>query len=344
MVFSDIIINMKLEIHYEKDFQIQLYISLCQSVVNKFFAQNRHILLPYRTEDYWFLPDYNLFADPQFKEELENIRLNSYFDFYNEYLYNEVSKVFGEYVSEKEISKDISLLNKHKNDIFKFIENIFTNTNQVDTIYVIPSKIGTVGSFGKSQTANGKYILYCSYRIGHIEHLPTTILAAFIQISCNFNETIFQDFVERQKLIEFFQSYTKLGAIFGKPKSLTTLQIMDGDKSQYIIDSAKYLAKMGYPAQSCFSYDKDNIYFNGKAILGMQEKEFQVLKLLIDRKNTIVSFDDIAQAYWKIDWREKFSLFGITKVIEKIRKSLIANGIKFEVISTIRKRGYSLYD
>ncbi len=92
------------------------------------------------------------------------------------------------------------------------------------------------------------------------------------------------------------------------------------------------------------SFGKNNIYFNSKALLDLQQKEIEILKLLIDKKSIVVSFDEIAQTYWKDAWQEKFSLSAIAKIIEKIRKSLLRNEIKFEVIGTVRKRGYILYD
>lgn len=335
---------MKFEVNFSKEMQIQYYIFSIERVLANFYGDARHIVLPYKTKDYWYIPDYDLMSDPKFVTELQKYHEQEFFVFENEYLKNIVTQVFDEYVSEEEIKEDKPKIIKIEKEIMRFVNNIFEDISFVSKIIIIPSKIGTVGTFSYSLDENRKIILYCTYRIGDIEHLPITIFAGFIQQTAKFASGNFKQFLDRQVIMSFFQNFTKLGKILDKPSTRETLVIMSDDKAHYIEDSAKYLAKMGFPVKACFSYDKGNIYFNSKALLSMQPKEIEVLKLLIDKKSSVVSFDEIAKAYWKNDWIEKFSLTAIAKIIEKIRKSLLKNGIKFEVIGTVRKRGYILYD
>ncbi|MEI6462566.1 MAG: helix-turn-helix domain-containing protein, partial [bacterium] len=68
------------------------------------------------------------------------------------------------------------------------------------------------------------------------------------------------------------------------------------------------------------------------------------LKLLIENKSNIVTFEEVAKIYWNEEWNNKYSLYSLAKVIEKLRKTMKENKVPLNYLLTVRKRGYMLYD
>ena len=73
-------------------------------------------------------------------------------------------------------------------------------------------------------------------------------------------------------------------------------------------------------------------------------KEHKVFTQLIKHKREIVCFDKIGKVIWGGEFYDKFSIFAITKLIERLRKKIKKIGISSEIIQTVRKRGYVLID
>jgi DNA-binding response OmpR family regulator len=61
---------------------------------------------------------------------------------------------------------------------------------------------------------------------------------------------------------------------------------------------------------------------------------------LIENSNSFVSFDAIADNFSDSD--ENFSLYAISKTIQRLRNKLETNGISGSYIQTLRGQGYLL--
>ena len=73
----------------------------------------------------------------------------------------------------------------------------------------------------------------------------------------------------------------------------------------------------------------------------LTRQEYQLLSNLIENPRNMLTFDEIADILWPNG--EDYSLWAITKLIERLRKKLSQNGISPHLIQTKRKKGYSLY-
>ena len=65
---------------------------------------------------------------------------------------------------------------------------------------------------------------------------------------------------------------------------------------------------------------------------------------MINCKGKVVNYDQIGDWFWGEDNLDKFSLYSVAKIMEKIRKKIKDQGVYQELIYTIRGQGYVLYD
>ena len=100
---------------------------------------------------------------------------------------------------------------------------------------------------------------------------------------------------------------------------------------ELLTKSNKYLEKLGFKAKSI------QIDPNSK-VFSIQESK--LITKLTQNKNTVVTFDEVADCLWGEQSDEKFSLESMAKVIENIRRKIREQGINKEVIFTKRGRGY----
>jgi DNA-binding winged helix-turn-helix (wHTH) protein len=169
------------------------------------------------------------------------------------------------------------------------------------------------------------------------------LLSSIIEIELSFDHEDLIDWRIRKGIGDFLSFNTTFRTVFTNEFNNPVLDFIDNYKGDIILESAKYYAKMGYPLTSCFSYKENTIFYNSDPVLGLSNKEIDIMKALIDQKSQLISFDKLGEIYWK-DNEDKFSLAALAKVIEKLRNSLEINGIPNSYIRTIRKQGYLLYD
>lgn len=336
---------MKIEVSFDPKYQIQLYINNAKDISNGFFSRTRAVILPYDNGKDWYLPNYDLFKDKEFVN-----LINKYddHDFLNidEVLFEKTKKGFNLYPKEKDFKEEIRIIERDKGGFLKTFETVF-DLSVIEKIVLIPSLFGTNGTFNRTKLSNGKYILYASFKKSRTTSIPAAIIGAYlIVVSELYPSKSFSTFVQTQSVISFLDKHSKLSSFFKdkNSKEQNTIDLLNEDRGKYVLESAKYMKEMGIEIGSNFTYDDQGIYFNGRFLKGLQKKESDILKLLIDNSSKIVTFDMIANTYWGEQVTEKFSIYGIAKIIEKIRKSLRENGIKVSVISTVRKRGYMLLD
>ena len=73
----------------------------------------------------------------------------------------------------------------------------------------------------------------------------------------------------------------------------------------------------------------------------MSKQEIILTQLVLQKSPEIVTYDEIAQAIWKEEVEQKFSLWAITKLKQKLSKKVEKFGAK-DVIKTVRNEGYAL--
>lgn len=108
-----------------------------------------------------------------------------------------------------------------------------------------------------------------------------------------------------------------------------------------LAQSDEFYRKLGFSSSSSiFGLNGLTPEINKKPVENLSSTEKLILKLLIQRTGGIVSFDDLGNEIFKSD--QDFSLYAITKNIERLRNKLEANGVSGSYIQTLRGKGYLL--
>lgn len=327
-------------------FQIYYYIAQAKKVENGFFQNIRAIILPYLHEREWFLPDYALFSNKDFVYRLSLIRASSKIVNTDTVLYNYVQEKLDLYVIEEDLQAKREELEKVIHKLLQFIKATFPVSDRVKHIHIIPTKFGTGGSFFEEVNDDGSLELFITHRIDcSIDYLAKSIISGFVFSEESGDYSIYNNWMLRVGVIDFMFSHTRIRDLFPDADKLSVTGFLKEYKGYLAIESAQYYSRMGFPIKSCFSYLENTIVYNDNPLFGLDNKEIEVMKKLIDEHSRIVSFEDIAKVYWgEENWLDKFSLYSLAKVIEKLRKSMQRNNIPEHILMTVRKRGYLLYD
>ena len=84
-----------------------------------------------------------------------------------------------------------------------------------------------------------------------------------------------------------------------------------------------------------------SIEVNGVVIDGyLSPKEKKAFRILVERKNEIVSRDIVAKAIWPIDTEEYYSDWAVDRIIARLREKIKSLGMPKEYIKTVRGNGY----
>lgn len=106
-------------------------------------------------------------------------------------------------------------------------------------------------------------------------------------------------------------------------------------QAKLLQESAAFLARLGAPTTDTSTLK--NLVTNG--VLSPREKE--ILQLLLSHSPQVVTFDEIGDILFSKN-PDNFSLYAITKQVQRLRDKLEKNGISGSFIQTKRGKGYLL--
>lgn len=151
---------------------------------------------------------------------------------------------------------------------------------------------------------------------------------------------------EKQILADWLVGETKLSKIIQKNLPKVThvpsmYYIRKKEQEKLLRQADKFYIELGLNIKSrTFSVDKNTILVDGVKLESLTAREFRILKVLINKYPESATFDDIA--YCMNISSEKFSLYAISKQIQRLRETLDLNGISGSYICTERGVGYRL--
>lgn len=148
---------------------------------------------------------------------------------------------------------------------------------------------------------------------------------------------------ERQAIGDFLLTHTSLATLFPKHES-TLLSVRSYIKEEQKAASKRFLTELGFPPKKLFEVNEHQQIVVNDQTIPLRKKEQDVLTLLIEKRNQVVSTNHIAQRLWAEDSDQRYSLYAISKVIERLRKHVQAAGIYPEIIETRRGQGFILND
>ena len=259
-------------------------------------------------------------------------------------------KLYGEKSPSLSLSKNEIMegLKKHKvdNGIYEnyFKDNFKNFWSDLSSIIPITSllKVGSivvevsnVGSGGRCFTESyGKGVLGLRIRSDMpLNQLFSLILMGVLNIN-GFNSNFTWE--EMTALRDWLMESSVLSKYFIKDFSMLKGLRKNIQQGKYFIDSQNYLKEIGIVSDINVVDTKVNI--NGQT-LTLGDKEGKILSLLIANKGKVVSYDDIFKGVWGENV-DKFSLYSISKLVERVRKKLLKGKINNLVIQAYKGKGY----
>lgn len=241
---------------------------------------------------------------------------------------------------------------------FRDIKNLWTKTEKeiVAQIYkIIPSKKGAIKkltiyptSFGTSSSFNfitkkGEIALYIRSDSGiHTitEALVTSLTRAEIYKDLGGvwqeSEIITDWLITKSSLANKLKKYERQERYIPTLKGTRLKQ-----QAKLLVESEIFYKKLGLPTtKNVFGLNGKTPEIYKRPIENLSVKEKTILRLLILKMDNTVTVDEIGENIFQTT--DNFSLYAISKTIERLRRKLELNGISGSYIQTLRGKGYVL--
>ncbi|MFZ6022585.1 MAG: winged helix-turn-helix domain-containing protein [Patescibacteria group bacterium] len=194
----------------------------------------------------------------------------------------------------------------------------------------------------KKKSQPGEVTIYLRFD-AKLSHIPAAIFIATLD-NIHKNGLLYGfNWEERQAIGDFLLCHTSLAGLFPKHES-TILAVRKEPTLELRNQSRAFLTSLGFPPKRLFTVDDTRQVAINEERLPLRPKEKEVMSLLIEKRNQIVSANDIAERLWAEEAQSKYSLYAISKVVERLRKQVQAHGIFPGIIETRRGQGFVLND
>lgn len=212
----------------------------------------------------------------------------------------------------------------------KFWNNLFTlfpkYQNNIKNIHVFSTKYGPSSTFSLADKPDSTITIYLRQDSG-IDQLLWTILASLFRGTMESKLKLTWEEIETT--IDWIMSESNLSC--GLPiRSPVIKNIRSDQMAEYRRRSQAHLTTLGFIRNTNWE----------QKITNLSKNEQLLLEVLAAKHGETVTYDEIASIIWPKG--ENFSLFAISKEIERLRKRIKNSGINIPVIHTHRKVGYSL--
>lgn len=324
-------------IHSQKTEAIRL-VHIGWQLQQHFYQSKGFHLLPYPLEKaaVVYLPDLPSIHQPEFWQRAKGFSAVQNWPeiSFPESLLNELPKSYLDY---SHIFKEWQ---KVEYTFWEKVRGIFPNIfSDVEEIEILPTQYGSVSTALSTLFSTNDKITVFIRGDADISHIFEAMLIDRFRKKEPMKSLNWE---EQESTMDFIISQTSFASLFpGYRNTLASLRKKQRAKIAH--DSQDYLASLGVLKGGTFHIHEDRIFSNGTP-LHLSLHETAVLKHLIQNKNTLISFDSIADVLWQNTAYENFSLEAITKCVERLRKKILKHGIFSEVIQTQKGQGYILID
>jgi len=208
-------------------------------------------------------------------------------------------------------------------------------------VTVIPTHFGTCGSFSLHNDIETTKVLHIELILrldqdarDTIELYASAITRSVLEWNSNFK------WRETEAVSDFFTKY-----VFGFTEHISTLDRVTKPNVGLRYKSIQFLRRTGLPTGEIITYDShENRIFVANteitSILGTYE--FRMLRYLIENRNFTVGFDELADVMYAEKADEKYSLWGISKTVQRVRDKLEQHGIPRDAIKNVKGEGFKL--
>lgn len=259
---------------------------------------------------------------------------------------NELKPIISE-IKNKEVFQEIdsNAFSKLKKDY----ENILLKTYKQATetfkqlkgknisITVFPSNFGSYGSFTLFDKNLNDINIELRIRLDQpkevlVELFTSSIVRSIIDIKANWNQS--------EAIIDFFVKH-----IFGYDDYVGTISRINKKDKNLLNKSISYLMSLNLNTGDLLKFNQESnriILMENDITDEFGPYELRMLRLLTKNKYHTVSFDQLADEMYNVNADLKYSLWGITKTLQRVRGKLEYYGIPKDAIQNVKGEGYKL--
>lgn len=123
---------------------------------------------------------------------------------------------------------------------------------------------------------------------------------------------------------------------------LTHMRVLDSDMKLLLGVFREYLLNQS-DITSQLSLKSNHIVLNNIPLHSfLSKKEYRVFKCLIEKRNAIVTREDIARSMWPTDTDNQYSDWAIDQIVARLRKRMRELSVDPAILQTVRGKGYRL--
>ncbi len=215
----------------------------------------------------------------------------------------------------------------------------------IKNIYIIPTAYGTEGSFDYKKTKQS-VDLYIWIRttgcrkIDIIAELVHCLVSGVVLVLHRQTDSKNKAWQQREAIIDFLLQHTPLSTIWNQIHK--TIPVIESkQKSQKLVsDSEKYIEKLSSTLKPpVISKIDGELTIDTIPLTNLTDKEIKLFGILLERKNTFVSKDELFDRLYGVDGGSDWSL---SKLIERLRNKIVMIGVDEAIIITSRNQGYKI--
>lgn len=333
---------------YSEKTEAERLIHCAHQIIVGFYKTNNFIVLPYNPNidkaHIVTFPDLKYTKIPRFWEQAKKVDVNNKLVVDNQYLVTSISNIIQEAKLEKvDFKKTKELWSKVQNQVLNEIYRVLpSKKDKIKKITIYPTLFGTSCSFNWIDE-KGEIIIYLRENQG-IHAITEAIITSLTRDDVYTKlEGLWS---ESEIIIDFLVTQTSIAKILQKYEPaenyIPTLKgVRIKQHAKLLSESEEFYVKLGIPSfTKPFGYNGLIPELFGKPVENLTITEKKVLLNLIRKSNTVIEIDEIGDVMFKSE--DNFSLYAISKTIQRLREKLEANGISGSYIQTFRGKGYLL--
>ncbi len=342
--------NIKTVWEYSMETEARRLLHCAHQIVAGFYRVNNFKVLPYPAKIENSLtvtfPDLPYIQIPRFWEQVKKIDVDDFPIQVNPALLLQIINLLEKAnLPVADYKKTKILWGKAGGEILNEIYRIIpSKKDQIEEIIVYPTSFGTSSSFNHfGKKAKGKVIMYLREDQG-IATITEAILTSLTR------EDIYRKFdglwQESEIISDWLISESALNGILQKYEEKNSfIPTIKGVRAKQQASlqqkSNDFYKKLGLPTeQRIFNLNGLIPQIYKKPVENLTLVEKTLLKLLIQKANTTVTFDELANILFASE--DDFSLWAMAKTIQRLRDKLETNGVSGSYIQTSRGHGYLL--
>ena len=339
----NLLMKVKTTWSFSLDHEAQRLIHNCHAISNGFFKTNGFYPVPIGSVDEHvasvLLPDLPYLTISRFWEKVAKIPIDQMHMIDQPKLTSQLKKLLLQIPSipSPDFAKVKLQWDKISPEFFNQVDQIFPNKKGlINEVIIWPTNFGTSCSFSKIEYTPGKVYVWLRINQG-VESIAWAILSSLTRQ--NVVDKLDGLWQESQIIVDWLMNETLLSRLFEHP--LRSMRALRAKQNASMLETSnKFLTKIGAPNIDSSSIKKvDTSSFTSR--------EKKLLDLLITKSPQIVTFDEINELLTnnlpagRQDY-EQFSLYAISKSIQRLRDRLEKSGISGSFIQTKRGEGYLL--